>query len=276
MRFKADELNPDREMYSFTAPDANGLDQYAPRAMSTEPGLEGYLVPYYVLSDRGTFFVPGSFKKTAEERLKKAPHLYQHYGPMIGTHLAADAKDAKGFRIAVAINEDIHEGAEVMSNHRFAASRGNQAYQFSVGVDRVQWRNGEEKDDAKLDRSYAPAYLQAIPITELVAYTEAKWWESSTVTFAGIGNAQPDIIHTKAPAIIAGWIEDLKKGSMDDSLGREIGQLVAVYQETKGAEPSPGDTHSAETVVTPQTRRADVMAALAKYAGLTVQGYATP
>ena len=275
MRFKAEELNPDREMYSFSAIGEDGLDLYAPKPMSTEPGLEGYLVPYYVLSDRGTFFVPGSFKKTAEERLRKAPHLYQHYGPMIGTHIAADAADQKGFRIAVAMNEDIPEGAEVMSNHRFAAERGNQAYQFSVGVDRIQWRNGEPKDDAKLDRSYAPAYLQGIPITELVAYTEAKWWESSSVTFAGIGNAQPDIIHSKAPALIAGWIEQLKNGTMEESLGRELSQLVAAYQEAGAAPPDEG-THSAETGAPQKRQRADVMAALATYAGLRLQEYVTP
>lgn len=261
---------PAPETYKFSAPDDSGeRDRYAPQPMSSRPGVEGYAVPWYVLSDRGTFFVPGSAKKTIKERLAAAPHLYQHFDDeVIGFHVDA-IEDDIGFRIAVAINEETRYGAEVMSNHRFAAEMGRQAYQFSIGLDRVAFRTGTDKDDSLLNRAYAPGYWQNVPINELTAITEWKWYEDSTVTFAGIGNAQPDIIHGAGESDYAELLAGLKAGKLQPTQLQQITELVAAHEAFAAAGAS--DTHGTNTEAArpdPRLMRARIAAAQARMQAL--------
>lgn len=240
--------------------------------MSDRSGVEGYAVPWYVLSDRGTFFTPGSAKKTIKEQLTKAPHLFQHWDDeVIGFHVNA-VEDDIGFRIAVAMNEETKRGAEVMSNHRFAASMNRQAYQFSIGLDRVSFRTGTDADDQKLNRSYAPPFYKNVPINELTAITEWKWYEDSTVTFAGIGNAQPDIIHSASDAdTLAALLEALKAGTLDPAQTQQITDLVAAYQAFAAA----GLDHGTDDgEARPDIRRSKLAAIAAVQADVMARGIA--
>jgi hypothetical protein len=256
---------PAPETYKFSAPDDTGeRDRYAPAPMSSMAGVEGYAVPWFVLSDRGTYFVPGSAKKTIKERLSSAPHLYQHFDDeVIGFHVNA-VEDEIGFRIAVAVNEATARGAEVMSNHRFAAEMGRQAYQFSIGLDRVAFRTGTDKDEQKLNRAYAPPYWQNVPINELTAITEWKWYEDSTVTFAGIGNAQPDIIHSASPEQIKELLAAVKAGTLDPAQTQQIKDLVAAYEAFAAAGATPHGTGD-------DLARLDVASILERAARITSQ-----
>lgn len=162
------------------------------------PGFTGYLVPFYTLSDRGSYFVPGSLKKTAKEQLKRAPHLWHHNSwedeIPIGRHTEA-FEDDKGFRISVAVNEGVGRGADVMSALRFGTPMG-----LSIGFDGLRDRSGTDDDDVKLDRRTAPDFLKDTPINELRAITEARWWESSSVVFGAIATAKPDQIRSRNQA----------------------------------------------------------------------------
>src|SRR4051812_6444043 len=74
--------------------------------LADKPGIEGYLTLTYTLADRGLFFLPGAFKKTAKEQLDHTFHLWQHWPDLVmGKHLSAQEDDT-GFRVAVQINED--------------------------------------------------------------------------------------------------------------------------------------------------------------------------
>ena len=44
--------------------------------LADQPGFDGYIALWHVVDDRGTFFTPGSFKKTLRERTKVAPILW--------------------------------------------------------------------------------------------------------------------------------------------------------------------------------------------------------
>jgi hypothetical protein len=221
---------PAPETYKFSAPDDTGeRDRYAPAPMSSMAGVEGYAVPWFVLSDRGTYFVPGSAKKTIKERLSSAPHLYQHFDDeVIGFHVNA-VEDEIGFRIAVAVNEATARGAE-----------------------------------QKLNRAYAPPYWQNVPINELTAITEWKWYEDSTVTFAGIGNAQPDIIHSASPEQIKELLAAVKAGTLDPAQTQQIKDLVAAYEAFAAAGATPHGTGD-------DLARLDVASILERAARITSQ-----
>lgn len=182
-RYRALTLDADGEptLLAATATDDDG-----------PPGFAGYLVPWYSLSDRGTFFRPGAAKKTAREQIKLAPHLYQHdaWEP-IGKHIEA-TEDDHGFRIRVAVNDGSTRGAEVLSHLRFGTPLG-----LSVGftIPANGTRPGTPKDDAKLDRRFAGAEWAETPIEQLTAITEFAWLESSTVTFPALGNARHDHLY---------------------------------------------------------------------------------
>lgn len=256
---------------ALTVDDDGAVTFLAAQPLSDKPGFDGYLVPFYVLSDRGSYFVPGALKKSAKERLKAAPHLYQHYtDEPIGRHTAA-FEDEKGFRISVEINEATERGAELMSNLRFGVPLG-----LSIGFDPIADRSGTEADDAKLDRRLAPDYFKNIPINELRAITEARWWESSSVTFPALGSAKPDQIRSAhdplgaladdLPALLAA----IKAGSLTPEQTAALDQLVAAYQARSAAAATQHGTDETEA----RRRRDQLAAALAAHGRLLAEGIA--
>lgn len=229
-----------RETFTALEADTDGhLTCLAATPLSEKPGFDGYLIPWYVLSDRGTFFVPGSAKRTANARKAIAPHLWQHdtWEPL-GKHAAA-LEDDKGFRIAVELNLEIQRAAEVYSNLKFGTPLG-----MSVGFDRIADRSGTDADDAKLDRSTAPDYLKNIPINELRAITEFRWWESSTVTFAGIATAKPDTVHSQNAS--ADELEQLLTALKAGTATAEQVALAQQIAEAHAKSPAPAQKHGTD------------------------------
>lgn len=256
-------IPPNRETYTaLTVADDGSATFLGIQPKPDQPSFSGYLIPWYVLSDRGTFFVPGSAKKTAKERAKGAPHLWQHdtWEP-IGKH--ADAQeDDKGFRIAVDVNETIQRGAELMSNLRFGVPIG-----LSVGFDPLRDRSGTDEDDAKLDRRTAPDYFKNVPINELRAITEFRFWESSSVTFPGLATARPDVIHA-GDDLLATLLSALKDGTATPEQLASVEALVAAHQSSA----APDSQGTDELAARRRQRRTDVAEALARHAGLLAQG----
>lgn len=210
-----------------------------------QPGLEGYLVPFYVLSDRGTFFVPGAFKRTLQENLFNAHHLYQHWADLtLGKHVAG-VEDRVGLRIAVQINEDKELGRDIMSDYRFGIPYG-----WSIGFDRITWRSGTEKDNAKLDRS-GTRWFRDTPIEDLTAITEAHMWESSTVSWGAIHNARPDVVMNRS--IPPAQVDDLqplyqalRRGKLSPDQRRQIEALLATIPLRAAAGSSHGTREESE------------------------------
>lgn len=255
----------DRETFdSLTVTDDGEISFLAAKPLSDKPGFDGYLIPWYTLSDRGTFFVPGSAKKTAKEQLNRAPHLYQHYPwEPIGKHVAA-FEDDKGFRIAVEINEGIERGEEVMSNLRFGIPLG-----LSVGFDPIADRSGTDADDKLLNRKTAPSYFKDMPINELRAITEFRWWEGSTVTFAGIATAKPDVIHS-SDELLFSLLSALKDGTATPEQLATVEAIVAAHSASAAA----GSDHGTEGDSARQDRRMALAAIAAQQARLVAQGIA--
>src|SRR4051794_26358768 len=98
------QIPPTIETYDALVAGDHGISLLSAEPSTDEPGLSGYLIPWYTLSDRGTYFVPGSAKRTAKAKVSLAPHLYQHdtYA-VLGVHTGA-VEDDTGFRIGVAFN----------------------------------------------------------------------------------------------------------------------------------------------------------------------------
>ena len=257
---------PKIETYDALAVEADGSIAFLKaEPLSDKPGFDGYLIPWYTLSDRGTFFVPGAAKKTAKERMAKTPHLYQHdtWEP-IGRHEAA-FEDDKGFRISVAVNEGTPRGAETMSNLRFGTPLG-----LSVGFDPIADRSGTEADDKLLNRKTAPSYFKDVPIGELRAITEFRWWESSTVTFAGIATAKPDVVHASTE-LLAALLQALKDGTASSEQLATVEQIVAAHRAAAaGAQGAPAGTGADGA----RRRTADIAAVLSRLAALRGQGIA--
>lgn len=261
-------IRPDRETYDALTVEGDGTVAYlAVQPLSDKPGFDGYLVPFYTLSDRGTFFVPGSFRKTATERMRIAPHLWMHedWSQPIGKHAAAFEDDI-GFRISVEINERIPNGEQTLSNLRFGTPLG-----LSVGFDRIGDRSGTEADDKLLDRRTAPASFKSVPINEFRAITEARWWESSSVVFGAIATAKPDMIHAAGDAV-ASLMAALESGALDATQTQQITALVAAYQRFAAAGAS--DTHGTDAGIARPDRRSLLARIAAVNAELTSMGIA--
>ena len=256
------KINPNRETYdALTVTDDGVITFLAAQPNTDNASFEAYLVPWYTLSDRGTYFVPGSAKKTAKEQVNKAPHLWQHdtWEP-IGNHASA-TEDDKGFRIAVNVNEGTQRGAELMSNLRFGVPLG-----VSVGFDTMADRSGTEADDAKLNRKAAPLYFKSVPVNELRAITEFRWWESSSVTFPGIGTAKPDVIHSASVDYLAYLLSALKDGTATAEQLAAVEAIVAAHKEPAASPAGSTDELGA------RRRKNEIAAAMARYAGLLAQG----
>lgn len=194
-----------------------------------QPGVEGYLVPFYVLSDYGTYFIPGAFKRTLQENLFNAHHLYMHWPDLtLGKHIGG-VEDKIGLRIAVQLNEDKQLAADVMSDYRFGIPYG-----WSIGFDTLARRSGTPADDKKLDRS-GVRWLRDTPIEDLTAITEAHMWESSTVTWGAIHSAKPDTVLNRSFALgsdfeqIEPLFQALRKGRMTPEQRRQIEALMATH-----------------------------------------------
>lgn len=216
--------------------------------MSNLPGFDGYASTWWTVDDRGTFFIPGAFKKTIKERGLSSPVLWNHQvGGMfggapdvpIGKHNAM-VEDDTGLKVSVAINEGVQRGAEVMSAMRFGSPVG-----LSFGFDRVGDRSATEKDRTKLDFSVAPSFMQTWPIEEFRGITEVRYWETSPVVFASNMNAKPENIRGLAwdqvpIAQLEGLYNAIKEGRLDESRMAQVGKIVEAFQERAGA----GMTHS--------------------------------
>lgn len=249
-----------RETYDALIATDDGVTFLAATPLSDKPGFDAYLIPWYVLSDRGTYFVPGAAKKTAKDQVNKAPHLWQHdtWEP-IGKHVAA-FEDDTGFRISVEVNEGTQRGTELMSNLRFGTPLG-----VSVGFDTIADRSGSDEDKKLLNRKAAPSFLKDIPINELRAITEFRWWESSSVTFPGIGTATPDTIHNASETYLASLISALKDGTATATQLAAVAAMVAARQDS-AADPSTDEMEARRT-----QRQNEIVAATARYAGLLAQ-----
>jgi HK97 family phage prohead protease len=256
------------ETYTALAALDDGTIEFAAvNADESKPSFEGVLVPAWTLSDRGTYFVPGAGKKTANEAAKKAPHLYQHWADEpIGRHEKVWESD-QGLMIQVQVNEGIERGAEVMSNLRFGVPMG-----LSAGIERVQYRNGTKRDDEKLNRKTAPEWLRKTPVEELIAITEYKLIESSTVTFAAIGGAKATEVNSAAGYDLARLIEALRSGTLTGPELAQVQELVDTYAEQKAAA-AQADGHSTDEAEREELN-ARMVAELATYHGLTARGLA--
>jgi hypothetical protein len=142
---------------------------------------------------------------------------------------------------------------------------------LSVGFDRIRERSGTEADDKVLDRRTAPDFLKAMPINELVAIEEARFWESSTVTFGGLATAKPDVIHSAVgDHTLAALLAGLKDGTLSDEQMALVRELVAAHAQHAAA----GSDHGTR----PDQARPDmrhVMAVVAaQHARLVAQGIA--
>lgn len=221
-------------------------------AMSDQPGYDALLIPWWQLDPHGNFFVPGSAKKTVKERLKKQPVLFEHDTWLpIGKHENGEERE-DGLYVSAAINEGVQQGAEVMSNLRFGVPLA-----VSVGFERVQQRQGTKDDDSKVDRSKSPRYLKDVPIEELTAITEFKFWEHSTVTFPGLGSAKPinirsgsrrpggheDVTDVERIAALNAVLESVRMGSLDVEELRILEEIVAAKNQPS---PSEDDTDELE------------------------------
>lgn len=234
--------------------------------LSDRPGFDGYAAPVYTLTDRGTFFLPGSWKKTAREQLNKAQVLWQHfYDVPIGKHISA-VEDEKGFRIGTEINMETQQGAEAMSHLRFGTPLG-----LSVGFDPVKDRSGTEDDDAKLDRRSAPDGLKTVPISELRAIVESRWWETSVVTWPGLGTAKPDVIHAQSEQSLDQLLEALKQGDATVDQLATIEAFVAAYSAHAAAAQTEHSTDDAEARLARIRRSALALSAVAEAVGLVEQ-----
>lgn len=203
-----------------------------------EPGMVGYLAPKYVLSDRHTAFANGAFRKTAEEQLSRAHHLFQHWPDLtIGKHTAAE-EDRAGFRVTVVINEDKQLGKDVMSDYRFGIPYG-----WSIGFDPMKDRTATDEDFARLDLSGVPD-SHLLKASDVRMITEARWWEGSTVTWGAIHTARPDVIQRHSPADrfdMERFIEALRDGTLSERHYPLIEELVTAWQAARAAA---GERHS--------------------------------
>ncbi len=222
-----------------------------------QPGFDGYVSTWWTVDDRGTFFIPGSFKKTFKERAKNAPVLWQHdyyNGVPIGKHLEA-VEDEKGAKVRVAINEGVQRGAEVMSSFRFGTPIG-----LSFGFDRIQDRSATDKDP--LDLSVAPDWIKSLPRNELRGIIETRFWETSPVVFGS--NARAGATKVRSLDDLPALLNAIRDGSLSEEERSRLEQIVAAWEERAAA----GENHG--TQEDPARPRFDVYAALARAAELGV------
>lgn len=201
----------------------------AAEPLADQPGFDGYIALWNVVDDRGTFFLPGSFKKTLRERSKFAPVLWNHdfyEGVPIGKHLEA-FEDEKGVRIRAAINEGVQRGAEVMSNLRFGVPIG-----LSFGFDRLGDRTATDKDT--LDLSVAPDWARNAPRNELRGITEVRYWEASPVTFASNQKAKPDKVRSILADDFPSLLDAIRAGTLSEEERSRIEQIVAAHSAAAG------------------------------------------
>lgn len=213
------------------ATDEGGPELRAADPLVDQPGFDGYIALWHVVDDRGTFFTPGSFKRTLKARTAVAPVLWNHdywEDVPIGKHLEA-VEDAKGVRIRVAVNEGVQRGAETMSNLRFGIPLG-----LSFGFDRLGDRSATDKDD--LDLSVAPDWVKSAPRNELRAITEVRFWESSVVTFASNAKAKPDTVRS---ADVPSLLDAITAGTLTDEQRAAVEQITLAWN----TRPAPGDDH---------------------------------
>lgn len=207
--------------------------------------MQGYLARKYVLADRGPYeppiyFTDGAFKRTAKQRLERAPHLYEHsiWDPesVLGYHTES-SEDEKGLWTTVVINDEVNPLAQlVMSNYR-----QGYVYGWSYGWDTVKDGTGSPDDDARLDRSGAPRWKDA-PISEFRAIKETRAWEGSTVVWGGIHNAGPSIIQSQIDRMakaIDTLIAALTAGTLTAEQERQAEALVRAWEQR----PAPGTDH---------------------------------
>lgn len=247
------------ETYTAMTSGADGPELLLAKADESKPSFVGNLVPWWTLSDRGTYFVPGSAKKTIKEAGANAPHLYQHDPwTMIGKHSFLEERD-DGLYIGVDVNEEIQSGHDVMSNLRFGIPSG-----LSVGMDRVGFRPGTKADDKLLNRATAPAWVQMMAIEDLTAITEFKMWESSTVTWGALATAKTTEIN--AAGQMAVLIEALREGTLSPEELASVKQIVAAKELLAGAAPE-HSTDDPEALRKAQDEEALLL--LAGYAGIS-------
>jgi HK97 family phage prohead protease len=235
-----DLVNTDRTRDCLIA-NNGGIELRAVTPLNDQPGFDGYILTWNTVDDRGTFFTKGSAKKSIKERGMDAPHLWMHQAgsffggdvPLpIGKHLAIEEDDI-GVRVSVALNEDQTKGAEVLSALRFGNKLG-----LSFGFDRLGYRSADPKKD-NLDLSVAPDWVKSVPINELIAITEFRFWESSSVIFGSNAKAKP----TKIRSLFANgdpndweqFLSDLRAGRLDEQTRAHIDQIVAAEQERAAA-----------------------------------------
>jgi hypothetical protein len=110
----------------------------------------------------------------------------------------------------------------------------------------VRDRSGKDEDDAKLDLGGVP-HLKNVPITELRAIEEVRWWEGSTVTWGAIHNAGPDTVQARQRfrrADVSLLIAAVRDGTLTPEQLSQIDELIAARQTRAGA----GESHATPPV----------------------------
>lgn len=222
-------------------------------AETDEPGYDAYITTWWTVDDRGTFFIPGSFKKTMKERGAEAPVLFGHdfYSRVpVGFHdMSASGEDDKGVHIRALVNEEVPDGANVMSTLRFAKKHGKRGLGKSFGFDTIRQRSARKADP--LDFSVAPEWTKAVPREELMGKEEVRFWESSILIFGANGKAGPTKVRARSAEELRALIAAVKDGTLEPDQRAALADLVDAWT----AQGTPGPDRTTPPVDDDQVRR---------------------
>jgi HK97 family phage prohead protease len=161
------------------------------RGSATADGFKvrGLAVPFNVVTgdERRRVFAPGSFKKTIEERGERGAVklLYQHDPDQVLGTVTSAKVTARGVEVEASI-ADTTQGRDVVKLIKAGALDA-----FSVGVDVIREARIKSPEDLVKagikDPTLAMALMDGGPFD---LATEARWWETSVVTFPAFDSAR--------------------------------------------------------------------------------------
>jgi len=225
--------------------------------------FSGYPSTFWHVDSYGTFFVPGCWTKTLQERGPAAPRpkvkvLWQHdpYHP-IG-HPTVLEQDGTGLRAEAHTLLTTRYGLEAAALVENGTLDG-----LSVGFREVRGRPATEDDPLILD--FAPAWIKSDP-TLAWGFEEVALWEFSLVTFES--NEAALIEDGRAARHLAALRELLplvRDGRLPERHKDALSQLVAAWQAGPGSAPPTAATARPAASAAGRTRRIDADAVLARY-----------
>lgn len=219
-------------------------------ADTAEPSVDIRITTWNTVDDRGSFFVPGSFKKSLKERAAEAPVLYAHdfWGsvPIGITDEKASGEDADGVVIrglfnGTALSNDVYQ------HLTFAADHGKRGLGASFGFTAIRSRSGDPKKDKNLDMSVAPDWASLMPITDLRAIEELRYYEASLLIFGSNEKAGPIAVRSRA------WLHDLAMleraidaGDITDDVRTELGAVASLLTRKAAGADQSNDDHATD------------------------------